>query len=304
MGFVLRRLAGLLPTMLAVVTVVFLLIHAVPGDPVAAILGDRAAPDDVAAMRAALGLDRPLPEQFVHYLRGVAAGDWGYSLVSGRPVLELIGERMPATGLLAAAALAVALAVGMLAGPWLARRRGVAREVADGAVLALVAVPSFVIGPLLMLVFAVGLGWLPVSGADSLWGLVLPAVTLGLGMGAVLARLLASSLGEVAGRPFVVTAVAKGAARGRVFWRHLWRNALIPAVQIFFLQMGMVLTGAVLTEAVFGWPGVGNLLVEALQGRDYPLLQGCLLMIALVYGVMTLLADVVSAVLDPRVRHD
>jgi peptide/nickel transport system permease protein len=173
----------------------------------------------------------------------------------------------------------------------------------DGLLLALTAVPSFVIGPLLIVVFAVALGWLPVSGNDSALSLVLPAVTLGIGLAAVLARMTSASLKTEIHRDYIRTVLAKGGGARYALLRHALRNALLPVVQIFFLQLGMVLTGAVLTEAVFGWPGLGNLLVDALHQRDYPVIQGCLLVISLTYMVCVLLADVVSALIDPRVRQ-
>jgi ABC-type dipeptide/oligopeptide/nickel transport system permease component len=293
----------LLPVMMAaVVSVVFGLLHAVPGDPVAALIGERASPTDRAALVAALGLDQPLAVQYATYVRGVLVGDWGVSLVAQRPVLEMISERMPATVALGGAAMLVAvllgLPVGVLSGTLV--RRGAAW--ADAVILAVVAVPSFVIGPLLMLVFAVWLGWVPVSGSENWRSLLLPALTLGLGMGAVLARLLAASVRDELHADYVRQALAKGAAPARALLRHALRNSWAPVVVIFCLQLGMVLTGTVLTEAVFGWPGVGSLLVEALQGRDYPVVQGCILLIALVYGVLGVVGDSVAALLDKRMR--
>jgi len=307
MMMVMRRVLGMIPTLLLVVGLVFMLIHLVPGDPVAALLGDRATPADQAALRAALGLDQPLFGQFLKFLWGILHGDWGTSMVRGQPVLGLIGERLPATGLLALAAMVVALGLGGVLGVLGARNRTpLARGVAQGvnyATLAMMAAPSFVIGPLLIVLVSVKLNLLPVSGNASWDSLILPALTLGLSLAAVIARMTTASLEEEAHRDYVRTVLAKGAHRGRVLWTHTLRNALLPVVQIIFLQMGMLLTGAVLTEAVFGWPGLGNLLVEALHQRDYPVIQGCLLFIAFTYMVCVLLADVVSALLDPRVRR-
>lgn len=301
MNTILRRLAGMVPTLFLVVGMVFMLIHLVPGDPVVALLGDRASPADYMALREALGLNQPLWWQFMSFVTGVFRGDWGVSLMSQRPVLSLVWERLPATGLLAAGAMGFALVVGGLGGCLMAFGRKTTRVAVDYGSLAAMASPSFVVGPLLIVGVAVGLGILPVSGMQGVASLVLPSVTLGLGLAAVVARMLAESLLEERSKDYVRTVVAKGGELRRVRW-HVVRNALLPTVQIVFLQLGMVLTGAVLTEAVFGWPGLGNLLVEALHQRDYPVIQGCLLLISVVYMLCVLLADVVSALLDPRVR--
>ncbi len=301
MNTILHRLAGMIPTLFLVVGLVFMLIHLVPGDPVVALLGDRASPADYMALREALGLNQPLWWQFVSFVGGVFRGDWGVSLISQRPVLGMIWERLPATGMLAAGAMGFALIIGGIGGFAMAFGRKTVRTSVDYISLAAMASPSFVIGPLLIVGVAVGLGALPVSGMQGLASMILPSVTLGFGLAAVVTRMLAESLIEERHKDYVRTVVAKGGEVGRVRW-HVVRNALLPTVQIVFLQLGMVLTGAVLTEAVFGWPGLGNLLVEALHQRDYPVIQGCLLLISLVYMVCVLLADVVSAVLDPRVR--
>ena len=301
MNTILHRLAGMIPTLFLVVGLVFMLIHLVPGDPVVALLGDRASPADYMALREALGLNQPLWWQFVSFVGGVFKGDWGVSLISQRPVLGMIWERLPATGVLAAGAMGFALVAGGIGGCAMAFGRKTLRTSVDYISLAAMASPSFVVGPLLIVGVAVGLGLLPVSGMQGAASMVLPSVTLGLGLSAVVARMLAESLLEERHKDYVRTVVAKGGEMRRVRW-HVVRNALLPTVQIVFLQLGMVLTGAVLTEAVFGWPGLGNLLVEALHQRDYPVIQGCLLLISLVYMVCVLLADVVSALLDPRVR--
>lgn len=301
MNTILHRLAGMVPTLFLVVGLVFMLIHLVPGDPVVALLGDRASPADYMALREALGLNQPLWWQFISFVGGVLRGDWGVSLISQRPVLGMIWERLPATGVLAAGAMGFALVVGGIGGCAMAFGRKSVRTSLDYISLAAMASPSFVVGPLLIVSVAVGLGVLPVSGMQGVASMVLPSITLGLGLAAVVARMLAESLMEESPKDYVRTVIAKGGEVWRVRW-HVVRNALLPTVQIVFLQLGMVLTGAVLTEAVFGWPGLGNLLVEALHQRDYPVIQGCLLLISLVYMLCVLLADVVSALLDPRVR--
>jgi peptide/nickel transport system permease protein len=293
------RIMRLLLTTLAVVVVVFALLRGVPGDPVAMLLGDWAAPVDADRLRHALGLDVPWPTALVTYLTGLVHGDWGASIVSGKPVLSLIAQRLPATGLLGGAALVVAVLAGVPAGILLGLRRS---RVGQMLVVAVIAVPTFVLGPLLILGGAVWLGWFPVSGMSGLSSLVLPALTLGLGMGAVLARLLAATLAEERRKAYGLTVAAKGGGT-RDQLRHWLRNALGPVVLVFCLQLGMVLTGTVLTEAVFGWPGIGNLLVESLNARDYPVVQGCLILISVGYGLAILLADILQALLDPRLRR-
>ena len=298
-----RKLLTLPATVLGVVTVVFLLVHVLPGDPVDAMLGEQAAVADREALRRALGLDRPLGEQFIAYLGGLARGDLGRSLHGNEPVASRIAGRLPATGVLALAAatfaLAVALPLGTLAA---ARPRGVAAVVASLLSTCGAALPNFVIGPVLVLVFAVELGWVPVSGAASLGSLVLPAVTLGLGMAAILTRLVRTALHETLAADFVRTARAKGLAEGTVLRRHALRNALLPVTTLVGLQLGGLLGGAIVKETIFAWPGIGSLALEAIQSRDYPLVQGCVLVIALAYVAVNFATDLLYARLDPRIR--
>lgn len=289
-------------TLLLVMTLIFLLIHLVPGDPVEALLGEQATMVDREALRTALGLNLPLWEQFVHFLSGIVTGDWGTSLVRNKSVVGLMAERTMPTVWLALAAMMVAVTVGALGGIATALARPPYKRWAESGLLAVLATPTFCIGPLLMLVFAVMLGWLPVSGFDGPLALILPALTLGLGMGAHLARLVAASLTEELNAEYLRTARAKGASPKRRVLHHALRNALVPVVIIFCLQLGMVLTGTVLTEAVFGWPGLGSLLVEALHGRDYPLIQGLLLLISLTYMAALVLGDWLAGRLDARLR--
>lgn len=303
LNLVIRRFLGMFPTLLLVVGLVFMLIHLVPGDPVEALLGDRASPADRDALRMALGLDLPLYVQFWHFISGLPFGDWGVSMVSGKPVLSVLLERLPATAWLTLWAMLFVVVWGTLLGVLASSGRVWFREALDQMTLAMVAVPSFVIGPLLIIGFSLKLGWLPVSGAGSWNSVVLPALTLGLGMSAVLARMLGASLRFESRADYMRTAAAKGLPYVTALFRHALRNALLPTVQIVFLQIGMLLTGAVLTEAIFGWPGLGNLLVDALHQRDYPVMQGCLLLISLVYMIALLLADMVSVLLDPRIRR-
>jgi ABC-type dipeptide/oligopeptide/nickel transport system permease component len=299
-GFLLRRIFGFAPTVLLILLLVGSLIHLIPGDPVDALLGEQALPTDRAALRATLGLDAPVWQQIWHYIVGVMQGNWGQSLVSGQPVLNMLAARLPATGLLALAAMGVALVLGGIGGGLGAIGHLNTRKTLDFLTLALMATPSFVLGPLLVAGVAVSLNLLPVSGLHGPSSLILPALTLGVGLGMVIARFLTESLTRAYATETLRTAKAKGASPRRQLWRHALPLAAAPVVQIVFLQLGMVLTGAVLTEAIFGWPGIGTLLVEALHQRDYPLLQGCLLFISLIYMISVLCSDVLMRCLDPR----
>ena len=301
--FLVRRLAAALGVVVGVALLTSLLIHLVPGDPVELMLGESATAGDRTALRATLGLDRPLPEQLLAQLERLVRLDLGESLYSRRPVATLIAERLPATVELAAAALAVAAAVAIPLGVFAARRRGgVADSAAMGLALLGLSVPSFWLGPLLILLFSVLLGWTPVSGREGLASLVLPALTLGTGMAAVLARMLRSSLLEALAEDYVRTARAKGLGEGAVVRRHALRNAALPVVTVFGMQAGALLAGAVITETVFAWPGIGSLLVEAIQRRDFPVVQGCVLLISTTYVLVNALTDLAYAWLDPRVR--
>jgi len=301
---ILMRLLQAVPTLLGVVTLVFLLLHLVPGDPVDALLGEMALPADREALRHALHLDLPLWQQYVSYLAGLVTGHWGVSLVDHRDVFTLIAERLPVTARLAACSLVLALALALPLGAWAARHAGSGRDMAAmGFSLLGVSVPNFWLGPMLMLVFAVMLGWLPVSGMDQPDSIVLPAVTLGTALAAVLSRMARSSWLEAMGTDALRTARAMGVGERALWWRHAARLAAVPVVTMFALQMGAVLGGAVITETVFDWPGLGRLTIEAIQQRNYPLVQGCVLVIALIYVGANLVADVLGILLDPRQRR-
>ncbi len=298
------RCAEAVPTLLGVATLVFFLLHLVPGDPVDALLGETALPADRAALREALRLDEPLGRQYLDFLEGLARGDWGSSLVDGRPVFERIRERVPATARLAAASLLLALALALPLGYWAARHRGRAPDrLAMSFSLLGVSIPNFWLGPMLMLVFAVWLGWFPVSGQEEPGAIVLPAVTLGTALAAVLARMARSAWLEAWGHDAMRTMRAFGMGERALWFRHAARLAAIPVVTMFALQLGAVLGGAVITETVFDWPGLGLLTIEAIQRRDYPLVQGCVLVIAAFYVLANLLADLLGLMLDPRQRH-
>jgi peptide/nickel transport system permease protein len=299
----LTRLVSALVVVLGVCTLVFLLIHLVPGDPVEAMLGENAQVADREALRQALGLDRPLGEQYLAYLQRLARLDLGLSFQDRRPVAAILGERLPATLELTVAALALALTLALPLGVLAARHRGSPLDTgAMGLSLVGISIPNFWLGPLLILVFSLWLGWTPVSGREDSASLILPALTLGTGMAAILARMVRGSILEVLGEDYVRTARAKGLSEGRVLWGHALRNAWLPILTLIGLQLGGLLGGAVITETVFAWPGVGSLLVEAIQGRDYPVVQACVLLVSLSYVFVNTLTDLVYSWVDPRIR--
>jgi ABC-type dipeptide/oligopeptide/nickel transport system permease component len=303
--FLFRRLLLTLPVLFGVATLVFSLIHLVPGDPVQAMLGESASQEDVAQLRSRLGLDRPIYVQYVNFMRNAVVGNLGTSLRTNQPVSKVITERMPATFELAGAAMIVALVIAIPLGVLAAVRAGTPID-HSATTLALVgmSMPTFWLGPLLAIVFSVMLGWFPVSGRGTLANLVLPAITLGAPLAAVLARMTRASVLEELRELYVLAARARGVSRARSILRHAFRNSLIPIVTVLGLQLGSVLTGAVITETIFAWPGVGRLLIQSISARDYPAVQGCVLLIALTYVSTNLLVDVAYGFLDPRIRYE
>lgn len=303
--FIARRLLLTVPVLLGVATLVFSLIHFIPGDPVQAMLGDAASPQDVEELRTRLGLDRPLIEQYGTFLRGVVRGDLGRSMRTNQPVTETIVERMPATFELALAAMLVAVGFAIPLGIAAAVWRGTAVDHSATTISLLgISIPNFWLGPLLALVFAVELGWLPVSGRGTWAHLVLPAISLGGALAAILARMTRATLLEELREQYVQAARARGVSRARAVLRHAFRNSLIPVVTLLGLQFGAVLTGAVITETIFSWPGIGRLLIQSIGFRDYPLVQGCILLIAVTYVGVNLLTDLVYGIIDPRIRYE
>lgn len=301
--FLLSRLASAFVVILGVSCLVFLLIHLVPGDPIEVMLGESAQPGEREILRVALKLDRPLSEQMWHYFTSIAHADLGTSLHSRRPVAELLAERIPPTAQLAVAALCVALGLALPLGITAALHRGSSWDQGAMAVALFgMSVPNFWLGPLLILFFSMELGWLPVSGREGLISLILPALTLGTGMAAILARMLRSTLLEVLSEDYVRTAYANGLSTSAVIRRHALPNAALPLITLLGLQLGALLGGTVVTETIFSWPGIGSLMVEAINRRDYPVVQGCILLISLVYVAINTLTDFVYAALDPRVR--
>jgi peptide/nickel transport system permease protein len=299
------RLLLALPALWLIVTMVFLLAHIVPGDPVQQMLGDGARAEDLQQLRHTLGLDLPLGVQYGRYLGGVLRGNLGESFRFQQPVLRVVASHYPATLELAIVALFVCAAIGIPAGMLAAQRRGRPADHAIGVLTLFgLSVPNFALGPVLILVFSVLLGWLPVSGRGGISHLVLPAITLGAALAAILTRMVRTSVMEELSSDYVRTARAKGLSESAVLFRHAFRNALIPILTILGLQFGTLLAGTIVTESIFSWPGVGRLAVQAIQARDYPLLQGCILMIAASYVLVNLLTDLVYAFVDPRVRFE
>jgi peptide/nickel transport system permease protein len=298
------RLAYMLPVVWLVVSVVFLLIHLVPGDPIQAMLGEGAAGADVQAVRHAYGLDLPLSTQYVHYWTGVLHGDLGRSLRLNKPVKALVAQAYPATLALTLSALSVAILLSIPAGVRSATRRNHLEDRALSFVTLLgLSFPNFALGPILVLLFAIRLDWLPVSGAGSWRNLVLPAVTMGASLAAILTRMVRTSMLEELGQDYIRTARAKGLSERAVVYRHALRNALIPVVTVIGLQFGALLAGAIVTETIFAWPGIGRLTISAISNRDYALVQGCLLCIGLTYVAVNFFTDLVYAALNPRIRQ-
>ena len=287
-----------------VVSAVFLLIHLVPGDPIAQILGEGAPPVQIAETRHLYGLDAPLGTQYVRYWKGVMHGDFGRSFRYNQTVSQLIAQRYPYTLRLTLASLFVAIVLSIPAGVRSARRR----NRWDDRVLSVVSLfglsfPNFALGPILILLFAIKLGWLPVSGAGSFANLVLPALTMGSALAAILTRMVRTSMLEELSQDYIRTARAKGLPEHTVVYRHALRNAMIPVLTVIGLQFGALLAGAIVTETIFAWPGIGRLTIQAISSRDYYLVQGCILAIGLTYVAVNFLTDVLYSVANPRIRQ-
>ena len=297
------RLLFALPALWLIVTMVFLLAHIVPGDPVQQMLGEGARAEDLQQLRHALGLDVPISVQYGRYLAGIVHGNLGESFRFREPVSRVVLEHYPATLELAIVALLICVIIGIPAGLLAAERRATAADHAVGVFTLLgISVPNFALGPVLILVFSVIFGWLPVSGRGGPAHLILPAITLGASLAAILTRMVRTSVIEELSSDYVRAARAKGLSSGAVLFRHAFRNALIPILTILGLQFGTLLAGTIVTETIFSWPGIGRLAVQAINARDYPLLQGCILLIAVSYVLINLLTDFVYALVDPRVR--
>jgi ABC-type dipeptide/oligopeptide/nickel transport system permease component len=302
--YIIRRLAQMIPITFGILTLVFSLIHLIPGDPAIQIAGENARPEDVQQVRHALGLDQPLGRQYVHYLVNVVHGDLGRSFQTNESVAVQIRQRYPATIELAFGAMLIALLVAFPLGIISAiYRNSWIDNVARFFALLGVSMPSFWFGPLLIIAFAINHEWFPVSGRDEgLRSLVLPAVTMGLALSAILTRMIRVSLAEELTQLYVTTAVAKGVSRGKAIFRHALKNALIPVITVLALQFGSLLTGAIITEQIFSWPGLGRLLIDSISKRDYPQVQASILVIALTYIFVNFASDLLYGVVDPRIK--
>lgn len=299
----LKHLFNTVIVVFGVLVLTFLLIHLVPGDPVEVMLGESASMADRAQLRADLGLDQPLIQQFGSYLAKLSHGDFGRSIHTQTPIIELIKTRYPATLKLAALSLLIGLCIGIPLGIYAALKANHWQDLVVTLVsVRLSAMPAFWLGPMLMLIFAVWLGWLPVSGMESNTSIILPALTLGFGLSAILTRMTRTSLLEVLNDDYIRTARAKGLSERTVILRHALRAALLPIITIVGLQMGSLLAGTVITETIFSWDGIGRLLVESIEKRDYPITQACVLIVALSYVLVNLLTDSLYRFADPRVK--
>jgi peptide/nickel transport system permease protein len=300
-----QRLLLLVPTLFGALTLVFVLIHLIPGDPVEVMLGETATAADKEELRRNLGFDQPLSAQYGSFLSKLAAGDLGRSLYEQASVAEIIRARLPATLQLALSAMIAAILISFpLAVLAAVRRNSWVDRLALLVSLLGLSMPNFWLGPLLMIVFSLQLGWAPVSGRGGLSHLLLPAVTLALGMAAILIRILRASLLQVMHEDYVQTARAKGLSERRVWLKHTLRNALVSTLTIMSLQFGSLLAGSLITETIFSWPGIGRLTVQAIQTRDYPLVQGCVLVIAISYVLVNFFTDLLYKLVDPRVAYD
>ncbi len=302
-AYIKRRILTFIPVLFGVVTAVFLIIHLVPGDPVVLMLGQNAKQADLVALRHQLGLDAPLHLQYLRFWKNIFTGDLGLSIYHRQPVLSLVWERLPATALLSVSALFISLILAFPLGILSALfQRKWPDYISLGISILGISMPVFWLGPLLIILFSIQLRWLPVAGLDSWRNLVLPAFTLGFGLAAITTRMIRSSMIEVMNQDYIRTAFAKGLNKFQVVYRHALKNAMIPVITIVGLQLGALLGGAIITEVVFSYPGLGRLLIFAILRRDYPLVQSCILVIAFLYLFINLLADLLYAYVDPRVR--
>ncbi|MFC3324711.1 ABC transporter permease [Mesorhizobium cantuariense] len=302
--YTLQRLLMLIPVSLSISVVIFLVVHLLPGDPIDNLMRVGSSPEDRLAMTMKYGLDRTLIEQYLLWIRSILSGDFGEAIVLRRPVSDLIWQNLPYSLTLGALAFAFSSIVGMIAGTISAvAKNPVVEQVVKAFILLGSTVPSFWLALLMILLFSVTLGWFPVSGAKTWTALVLPVLTIGFGGIALVARVTRVALVEIARQDFVTLLHAKGLPRSTILFRHLLPHAFLPVVTILALRIGWILGGAVTVEFVFGRPGLGSLLIRALGQRDYPVVQGCLLMLALAVMLGTLIGDVAQAALDPRVRE-
>ena len=305
MKYLLSRILLFLPAFLGAVTLIFFLIHLIPGDPVEVMLGETASPADKETLRQELGLDQPLLAQYLRFLSGLASGDLGDSLSQQGRVMDLILRRLPATLELTLAAMGIALMIALPLGIVAAVKRQTWMDHTSLLFSLLgLSIPNFWLGPLLIIVFSIELGWFPVSGRGGLSHLILPSITLGTAMAAVLTRITRSSLLEVIQEDYIKTARGKGLSEWSVWLKHALRNSLLSVITIVGLQFGSLLAGAIITETIFTWPGLGRLTIHAIQTRDYPLAQGCIMLISVSYLVVNLATDLLYKFADPRIAYE
>lgn len=301
--YIFKRVLLLIPVLLGVTFIVFTIMSFTPGDPVQMMLGESAQPEDMAALTAKMGLDDPFLVQYVRFVGNAIRGDFGRSYVTKREVFAEIFARFPNTLLLTAVAVAIAIAIGIPVGIISATKQySLTDSLSMIAALLGVSMPNFWLGMMLILVFAVGLGWLPFAGFGNLKSLILPAITLGTGVAAIITRMTRSSMLEVIRQDYIRTARAKGVAERHVINKHALKNALIPVITVVGLQFGQLLGGAVLTESVFSWPGVGRLLVDAIRQKDTPMVLASVVFMATTFSIVNLLVDILYAYVDPRIK--
>jgi ABC-type dipeptide/oligopeptide/nickel transport system permease component len=292
------------PVIWLVVSLVFLMIHLVPGDPIQQMLGEGAPPADIAATRHAYGLDAPLGEQYIRYWKGVLHGDLGKSIRYNQTVIQLLAQRYPYTAGLTLASLLIAIALSFPAGVYSAQHpnRWTDRAISIVSLFGL-SFPNVALGPILIIIFSIKLGWLPVSGSGGIEYVILPAITMGSALAAILTRMVRTSMLEELSQDYIRTARAKGLPETTVVYKHALRNAMIPVLTVLGLQFGALLAGAIVTETIFAWPGLGRLTIQAISNRDYYLVQGCILAIGLTYIAVNLLTDALYSVANPRIRQ-
>lgn len=301
--YTLKRIIGVIPTLIIVTTFVFFFVRLIPGDPARMVAGEQATLEDVEAVREQLGLNKPIPVQYVTYVGGLLKGDLGTSLRTKRPVVTEVAARYGNTMSLTIASLIWSTIVGILLGVWSGKHRGKWQDF-TGMTLAVsgISLPNFWVGFLLIMLFAVKLRWLPTTGAGSWKNLVLPAITLGTSIAAIIARFTRSSIIEVLKEDYIRTARAKGLKEKTVTWGHAFRNSMISVVTVVGLQFGFLLGGSVVTEAVFAFPGLGQLLIESVNYRDYPAIQSLILIFSLQFIIINLVVDILYAILNPEIK--
>ncbi|MCP5050613.1 MAG: ABC transporter permease [bacterium] len=303
--YILKRFLLLIFLLAAVSTAVFFLVHFIPGDPAVSILGTGADSEDIQRVRGRLNLDKPLPQQYLKFLGNLANFSFGRSLIDGQPVNNSILSVMPNTVSLASVSMLLALLISFPLGAWAAFKENTKIDAAITLISSMgLAIPNFVLGPLLIIIFSVALGWLPVSGSGGFQYIILPAITLAVSISAFLTRIIKTSLVTELQKPYVLLARAKGLTEPQLFKRHLLKNAMIPIVTTIGLQLGALLTGAVITETIFSWQGIGSLLINAIRQRDYPMVQGIVVFITFVYLILSFIVDICYFMMDPRIRHE